>query len=183
MQTIDTAKDEYSKTTQHLKEELAGIRTGRANTKMVENINVEVYGARTPLIQVASISVPEARSIVIQPWDKTITKEIEKAIVAANLGLSPVNEGNQIRVSVPQMTEEDRVKIVKEIHERLEKSRISIRNSRDKIKESIIEEEKNKDISEDEKYKLIEDLDKTTKDFNEKIKEIGEQKEKEIMTI
>ena len=183
MSITEEAKNEYSKTIEHLKEELSAIRTGRANPKMVENILVNVYDSKTPLVQLASISVPEARSIIIQPWDQTIIKEMEKSIVEANLGLTPTNEGSQLRITITPMTEEDRKKIVKEINERLEKSRISIRNSRDKIKESIISQEKNKEISEDEKYKFIEDLDKTTKEFNEKIKEMGGKKEEEVMTI
>ena len=183
MSLIEQASIEYSKSFEHLKDELSSIRTGRANPKILENIQVDAYDTKTPLIQLASISVPEARSIVIQPWDKNICKDIEKAIVEASLGLSPVNEGSQLRVAVPQMTEEDRKKIVKEINERLEKTRISIRTIRDKIKETIIEQEREKEITEDDKYKSIEELDKTTKEFNDQIKNLGAQKEQEIMTI
>ena len=136
-----------------------------------------------PINQLASIAVPEPRSILIQPWDKSIVNNIDKAIRESDLGLSSINEGDKIRIVIPQMTEEARKEIVKSLHKKMEEARIAVRSVRDEIKEKILEAEKNKEFGEDEKYDLIEKLDKTTGDYNDKIKEAGEKKEKEIMTV
>ena len=165
------------------KQEIATLRTGRASPVMVENILVEAYGVKTPLKQLASINVPQARSIIIEPWDKNILKDIEKAIVDARIGLAPVNEGKHIRLTLPQMTEENRKSKISELNNKLEKTKMKIRALRDKIKEEIVAAERNREITEDDKYDLQKKLDELTKDYNEKIKEIGEQKRIEITTI
>ena len=121
--------------------------------------------------------------MVIVPWDKNLLKEIEKALAAAELGVQPVNEGNQIRLTMPAMTEENRQEYVKVLNEKLEKSRISVRQTRDKVRDEIATQEKASEITEDDKYKLREELDKVVGEYNDKIKEIGESKEKEILTI
>ncbi len=180
---IDNYKSDLEKTIEILKGELATLRVGRANPLMVENILVEAYGTRTPLKQLASIGVPEARTILIQPWDKTINKDIEKAIIQANIGINPVNEGQQIRLTIPPLTEESRKELTKSVGEKMEKTRIAIRQIRDRIREEIVKKEKNKEITEDDKYDLQKKLDNLVKDCNEKIKELGEKKEQEIMTI
>lgn len=166
-----------------LKKDLSALRTGRAHPSMVENILVDSYGARSPIKHVASITIPEARTLKIQPWDKTIIKNIEKAIIEANIGINPVNEGNVIRLTIPLMTSEDRIKMVKNLNEKLEQGKIKVRHVRDEIKEKIILAEKNKAITEDEKYAFLEALDSTTKEYNNTIKKMGEEKEKELMTI
>ncbi|MBU1165106.1 ribosome recycling factor [Patescibacteria group bacterium] len=183
MINIDEQKEEFEKSIDFLKKELAGIRTGRANPKIVENILVDSYGTKTQLKQLASITVPEARTLLIQPWDKNITKDIEKAINQAGIGISPVADGNNIRLTMPAMTEESRKDFVKIINEKAENSRISIRQVRDKIKEEIIKQEKNKELTEDDRYQLIKDLDELTKKYNEQVKEIADAKEKEVMSI
>ena len=180
---IDSHKSDFDKSLENLKGELATLRVGRANSIMVENILVEAYGTKTPLKQLASISIPEARTILIQPWDKTIAKDIEKSIIQANIGINPVNEGQQIRLTIPPLTEESRRELTKSVGEKMEKTRIVIRQIRDKVREVIIKMEKNKEITEDDKYDLQQDLDDLVKDYNDQIKKMGETKEKEIMTI
>jgi len=180
---ISKYSKEYEDAIEHLKNELASINTGRANPSVVENILVESYGVKTPLKQLASISVPEARCLIIQPWDKSIVKDTERAIIDANIGLNPVNEGGALRITVPQLTEEDRIKLTKNVSQKIEQARIRMRMIRDEIKDEIIEAEKDKVISEDEKFSFLEELDDYTKKMNERIKEIGEKKENELMTI
>ncbi len=182
-QILDSHKKEFDQAVDHLKDELITLRVGRANPIMVENIPVEAYGARTPLKQIASITVPSARLIVIQPWDKSTIKEVEKAIIKADIGINPVNEGQQIRLVIPQLTEESRKELVKSVGERVEKSRVAIRQIRDKIKEEIIKKEKEKQISEDSRFTSLKKLDELVKDYNDQIKVIGERKEAEIMEI
>src|SRR3989338_6066062 len=180
---IDSRKPEFERAMENLKSELSTLRVGRANPIMVENILVEAYGTKTPLKQLASITAPEARTILIQPWDKTIAKEVEKAIAAANIGISPVNEGHQIRLTIPALTEESRKELTKSVGEKMEKTRIALRQIRDKAREEIVKKERQKEITEDDKYDLQKKLDEVVREFNEQIKQTGEKKEKEIMTI
>jgi ribosome recycling factor len=174
---------DFDRSVEMLRTDLSSLRVGRANPLMVENISVEAYGARTPLKQMASITVPEARTLLIMPWDKSVAKDIEKAIIVANIGINPVNEGSQIRLTVPQLTEESRRELVKSVGEKMEKTRIAIRQLRDTVRDEISTAEKNKDITEDDKFNLQKKLDEIVKDYNEKIKKLGDDKEAEIMTI
>ncbi len=183
MQIIEQHKPEFEKGLEMLKSELMTLRVGRANPVMVEGILVDAYGSKMPIKQMASITVPEARTLLIQPWDKTLSKEVEKAIIQANIGISPVNEGAQIRLTVPQLTEENRKDLVKQVREKLEKTKIVFRQVRDKIKETISKMEKDKELTEDDRFLLLKKLDETTKEYTTKAEEIGEKKEDEIMTI
>jgi ribosome recycling factor len=133
-----------------------------------------------PLTQLASIQAPEPKMLTVEPWDKNVIKDVEKAIQAASLGLSIVNEGTFLRVTIPPMTEESRKELVKVLSDKLENARQAIRGVRDKVKEEITSAEKNKEISEDDKYKLIEDLDELTRKYNDQVKEVGDKKEQEI---
>lgn len=180
---IDNYKSDFSRVIDNLTGELATLRVGRANPIMVENILAQAYGVKTPLKQLASITVPEARTILIQPWDKTIVKDVEKAIVEANIGISPTNEGAQIRLTIPPLTEESRKELTKSVGEKMEKARIAMRQIRDKVKEEIVKQEKNKEITEDDKYDLQKKLDELVKDYNEQIKKLGDKKSEEIMTL
>ena len=180
---IDSHKPNLDKIMASLANELATLRVGRANPLMVENILVEVYGTKLPLKQMASVTVPEARTLLIQPWDKTVAKDIEKSIILANIGINPVNEGTQIRLTVPALTEESRKELVKSVNEKMEKSRVSLRQVRDKVREEISKKEKNKEITEDDRFDLQKKLDELIKNYNEKIKELSDKKEQEIMTI
>jgi ribosome recycling factor len=180
---IDQYKEDYEKNIDHLKKELMGLRTGRAQATLVENIQVEAYDAKTPLNQLASISVPDAKSIMIEPWDKTVLKEIEKALSYTSLGFSVVNTGDKLIASVPPMTEENRKDLLKIMGTKIEDTKIAIRQVRDKIKEEVLKAEKDNEITEDDKYKYLTDLDNFTSDYNKKVDQIAEDKEKEIMTV
>ena len=180
---LDNYKPDFDRVLENLAEDLSTLRVGRANPIVVENILVEAYGVKTPIKQLASITVPEARTILIQPWDKTLSKEIEKAITVANIGINPVNEGSQIRLTIAPLTEESRKELTKSVGEKIEKARIAIRQTRDKAKDEIIKKEKNKEITEDDKYNLQKKLDEMVKSYNEDIKSVGEKKEQEIMTL
>lgn len=180
---IDRHKDKFDKAIDHLKEELKQIRTGRASGSLIEHILVNAYGVKTPVVQLATITTPDPKSILVDPWDKNILKEIEKAIIEANIGLNPVNEGKTVRIAIPALTEETRKELIKVLNDRLEKARITVRGVRDDIREEIIQAEKDKEISEDQRYSFQEDIDNLTKEMNEQIKKIGESKEEDIMTV
>ena len=166
-----------------LRSDISSLRTGRANPAIVEAVLVEAYGAKQQLVALASIATPDSRTIVVEPWDKSILKDIERGIEEAKIGLNPVVQGNFVRIVLPQLTEESRKNLIKILNEKLEHARIGVRNVREQTKVDIVATEKNKDIAEDAKYKLLEQLDKTAAGFNEQIRRIGEEKEREIMTI
>jgi len=180
---IATGKDEFQSAIEHLKKELAGIRTGRANSAIVENMQVMVYGAPMPIKGVASIGVPDARTIIVDPWDKSLMKDIEKGIRDAGVGLNPVNEGTLLRIAVPQLTEESRKQLIKTVGEKSEHARERIRSSREEVKSLVISAQNDGEITEDERYRLQDELEEMVGKFNEEIKNIVEEKEKEVMTI
>jgi ribosome recycling factor len=166
-----------------LKKEFGTIRTGRATPALLDGLSVEYYGAPTPVTQVASVSIPESRSIVIQPWDPSIMGEIEKAILRANLGLTPTNDGKVIRISIPALTEERRRDLVKVARKYAEEGRVSLRNVRRDVNEQIKKLEKDGKISEDEQRRAQERVQKLTDDFTAQVNQSIEKKEKEIMEI
>jgi ribosome recycling factor len=166
-----------------LHDDLAAIRTGRASPALVERLQVEYYGAPTPLQQLASISVPEPRSLMIKPFDSSTMKTIEKAILASDLGLTPNNDGKSIHLNLPPLTEERRRDLVKHMHHRLEETRIAVRNIRRDAQNDMREFEKEKLISEDELKRGEDDLQKLTDRFIEEIAEQGKKKEAEIMEV
>ncbi|MGC8868265.1 MAG: ribosome recycling factor [Sulfurihydrogenibium sp.] len=164
------------------KEELSGIRTGRASTGLVENIKVEYYGSEIPLKQIATISTPEPSQILIQTWDKGAVKSIEKALIEANLGANPQTEGNIIRLNLPPMTEERRKEVVKLVHKFAEEARVAVRNIRRDEKENI-EKLKKEGFSEDDVKKALDKLQKLTDKYIGEINQLTEAKEKEILSI
>jgi ribosome recycling factor len=168
---------------QTLEGELGGIRTGRASPALVERLHVEYYGTPTPLIQLASISVPESRSLVIRPFDATSLKAIERAILASDLGLTPNNDGKVIRLNLPPLTEERRRELVKLCHHRSEESRVAMRNVRRDLIKDLREFEEEKLISEDDLKQGEEELQKITDRFIEEINTASVRKEKEIMEV
>jgi ribosome recycling factor len=168
---------------QSLNDDLSGIRTGRASPALVERLSVEYYGTPTPLIQLASISVPEPRSLLIKPFDPSSIKSVEKAILASDLGLTPNNDGKQIRLNLPALTEERRRELVKIVHGRLEESRIAVRNIRRDLHNDMRDFEKEKLISEDDLKRGEEELQKITDRKVEEINEHGQRKEQEIMEV
>ena len=163
--------------------DIKSIRTGRANPAMVEEIKIDYYGAKTPLIQLASISVPEPKMIVIQPFDKNSIKEIEKAINASPLGINPVNEGNLIRLVIPAMTEERRIELTKILHQKSEEAKIKIRNLREEEIRAQKNNKNNGKITEDDFYQHQEKIQEMIEEYNGQIKTISDDKEKEIMSI
>ena len=168
---------------QALEEDLAGIRTGRASPALVERLAVEYYGTPTPLVQLASISVPESRSLLIRPFDATTLRAIERAIQASYLGLTPNNDGKVIRLNLPPLTEERRRDLVKVVHSRLEEARVALRNiRRDSIKD-MREFEQEKLISEDDLERGEEELQEITDRYIEEVNTIGGRKEKEILEV
>ncbi len=174
-------KKRMKKSVAKCEQELKGIRTGRASTALIEEIKVEYYGTPTPIKQLATLSVPEPRMVLIQPWDKGIINEIEKAIRNSGIGLSPSNDGNVIRVPFPPLTEERRRELVKIIKKIGEEYKIAIRNIRRDGNDEVKEMEKEKLISEDEARKALKEIQKITDEFIKAIDELIEKKEKEIM--
>jgi len=168
---------------QSLEEDLAGIRTGRAHPALVEKLSVEYYGTPTPLIQLATISVPEPRTLLIRPFDATTLKTVERSILASDLGLTPNNDGKQIRLNLPPLTEERRRDLVKLVHSRVEEARIAIRNVRRDMIKDLRDFEQEKMISEDELKRGEEEVQKITDNFIQETNSVGEKKEKEIMEV
>jgi ribosome recycling factor len=166
-----------------LSNDLATVRTGRASPALVERLDVEYYGTPTPLQQLATISAPEPRLLTIKPFDPSSLKEIERAILASELGLTPSNDGKLIRLSIPALTEERRKQLTKVVHHRLEEARVAVRNIRRSIHEDLREFEKEKLISEDDLERGEHDLQKLTDKYVEKVDELGRRKEAEIMEI
>lgn len=165
------------------KKAFAGIRTGRANPGLLDRIVVSYYGTPTPLNQMASVSVPEPRLLVITPWDKSAIKDIEKAILISDLGLVPTNDGSVIRIAIPSLTEERRKDLVRLVRQDAEEHRISIRNIRREMNDAVKKMEKSGDVSEDESRRLQDDIQKQTDDFIAEVDSLLEAKEKEIMEV
>lgn len=180
---ISEKKSDLEKALEHLNFELGKLRTGRATPSLVEDIKVDYYGNKTPLKQVASINVPEPRQITIQPWDRGAIVPIESAIRESDLGLNPINDGILIRLNIPSLTEERRRDLVKVLNGKVEESRISIRNIREEIWKEIQELEKSGQIGEDDKFRAKDRLQAVVDEYNKKIEETREKKEKEIMTV
>jgi ribosome recycling factor len=166
-----------------LEHELATLRTGRATTALLDGVTVDAYGTPSPLNQVASVSTPDAKTLVIQPWDKNVAGAIEKAILAANLGFTPNNDGRVIRINIPPPTEERRKELVKTAHAIAEKGRVAVRGIRRHSNDELKKAQKSHDISEDERDLFLEKIQKMTDEKIEQIAEILEAKEKEILEV
>lgn len=180
---IQNSEDRMKKTIASLKEDFAAIRTGRASAALFDKIRVDYYGEKSPLNQVANISIPEARLIVIQPWDRAMIGEIEKAIRTSELSLNPSNDGKVIRISIPPLTEERRKELVKQAKNIAEQSRVAIRNIRRDGNEELKKAQKGGELTEDEEAKAEIDLQNLTDKYVKEINHILEEKEKEIMEI
>ena len=181
--TLWNIEQKMRKSIEILKKELATIRTGRATPALIEHIKVEYAGVLTPLNQIAGISAPEARLLVIQPWDKGSIRSIEKAILKSDLGLNPTSDGSIIRISIPPLTEERRQELTKTVRRRVEEGRIAIRNLRREAMEDLKRLEKNKDISQDEYKRTLDQLQKLTDSFIAEAEQIGREKEVELTEI
>ncbi|MGD9031035.1 MAG: ribosome recycling factor [Desulfobacteraceae bacterium] len=178
---LSEMRDKMDNTIDALRKEFKKIRTGRASTALLEGIKVDCYETQMPLEQVASLSVPESRLITIKPWDQSIIGEIEKSILKSELGLTPMNDGKIIRISIPPLTEERRRELAKLAKKMAEEAKISIRNHRREANELFKELKNEKEISEDEMYKCQDQVQDKTKEFTKKIDEVTAEKEKEII--
>lgn len=180
---IKDTKARMQKSIDNLSRELANISAGRANSNLLNGVTVDYYGAPTPVQQLASISVPEARLLVISPYDKTSVDDIEKAIIAANLGVNPTSDGEVIRISVPALTEERRKELVKDVKKIGEDAKVSIRNIRRDINDHLKKQEKNGDITEDDLRSQTDDVQKATDNSIKEINQLVDDKEKDIMSV
>jgi len=181
--TKKTTEEKMKKTVKALQDEFKSVRTGRASSVLFDNIRVDYYDQKVPLSQVATISVPEARLVVIQPWDRSVLAEIEKSIQKSELSLNPNNDGKVIRINIPPLTEERRREMVKLAKNMGENSRVSIRNIRRDANEEFKKLQKDSEISEDEAKRAIDDTQKLTDSYIEQINKLLEAKEKEILEI
>jgi ribosome recycling factor len=180
---MEELKQRMEKTLDAFAEKLSEVRAGRANPAILNRVRVEYYGTPTPINQVACVSVPEARTIVISPWDKSILGEIEKAILASDIGLNPNNDGSVIRLNFPDLTEERRKELVKEVKKLAEDSRVAIRSIRRDGMDEAKAMQKNSELTEDEEQAREKDIQKLTDDYIGQIDKMLEDKEKEIMTV
>jgi ribosome recycling factor len=180
---LEDAQGRMKKTIEHLTGDFAALRAGRANPAMLDKIMVEYYGEPTPLNQLANINVPEARLLVVQPWDKSSIAGIEKAIMKSDLGVNPTNDGNVIRIAIPPLTEERRKDLVKVVKKMAEEARVAIRNIRREANDLTKATEKEKVISEDEAKKALDDIQKITDNCIKDIDKILQVKEKDIMEV
>ena len=180
---MEELEQRMQKAVGYYEESLSEIRAGRANPAILNKISVEYYGVSTPINQVAGISVPEARSIVIQPWDASILKDIEKAIIASDIGLNPNNDGRMIRLNFPELTEERRKELVKDIRKIAEEARVSIRAIRRDGMDDAKTKQKNSEITEDERSSMEDKIQKLTDKYITEVDSILEKKEKEIMNV
>ncbi|MDO4839672.1 MAG: ribosome recycling factor [Desulfovibrionaceae bacterium] len=179
---LDT-EDRMSKAVSSLEKEFAKLRTGRATTALVDNIKADYYGSPTPISQMASVTVPDSRTITIQPWDKSGFAAVEKALLKSDLGLTPVNDGKIIRIAIPPLTEERRKELVKLARKYTEDAKVAVRNVRRDANDALKKMEKEKLISEDERKKSEEDVQKMTDKFVGQLDKVTSAKEKEILEI
>lgn len=180
---LKDAETKMKQTLQVLDSDLQGIRTGRASTALVEKVTVEYYGAQTPLIQLAGISIPEPQTIMINPYDRTTIGNIEKALLASDLGLTPSSDGSVIRLNIPPLTTDRRKELMKQVNKRLEESRVSVRNIRRAAMEEIKAAEKAGDISEDEMHDAQDEVQQLTDTYIKNVDATGKRKEEEIMDV
>ncbi len=177
------SKTRMEKAVEDFRKELAGLRTGRANVSLLDQIRVDYHGTPMPLNQLGTLSVPEPTMIVIAPWDPSVVPLVDKAIRTADLGLNPANDGKIVRVPIPSLTEERRKELVKHLHKVLENHRTAVRNIRRDIKEAVEKLEKEKKISEDDKKRTLDELEKVTHAEIKKLEDLSATKEKEIMSV
>jgi len=182
-QLLSETEKNMKKTVEVVNKDFGSLRAGRATPSLLDKITANYYGTPTPINQMANITAPEARLLVIQPWDKTALPEIEKAILKSDLGITPVSDGNVIRLAIPQLTKERRAELVKIVKKRAEEGRVAIRNLRRDANDALKNKQKNGEISEDEQRRLQDEVQKLTDKYIKEIDELLAAKEKEIMTV
>lgn len=173
----------FTAAVEHVRAELQTIRGNRAHPTLVEDLKVKAYGSEMRLQEVASITIPEPRMIVVQPWDKTLLKDVERGLQEASLNLGITNDGTVLRLTLPALTAESRQALLKVLHQKLEAGRVQIRQLREKVREQIIKAERDKEISEDDRFKAQEDLEEFVKGYIEQVNTVGQRKEEEILTV
>ena len=183
MPTVEDAKTQMEAALEALRREFATVRTGKATPALLDTVRVEAYGSQMPLNQLATISTPESSLLVVQPFDKTLLPDVERAIMTADLGLNPANDGNIIRIPIPPLNEERRQEYVKLLHRMTEEGRISIRHARRTVRDELHQLVRDHELSEDESRRREDQLEKLTKDFVEKVDELLKSKEEEVMAI
>ncbi len=177
------AEEKMQKSIEALRRDFATIRTGKANPSLLDKVTVDYYGTPTPINQLANISAPEARMLVVQPWDKSVVPNVEKAILKSDLGLNPSSDGTVIRLILPQLTQESRKELVKKVKKKAEEAKVAVRNVRRDANESLKAAEKNKEISEDENKNAQDDIQKLTDKYIADLDKVLDNKEKEIMEV
>ncbi|MET3697953.1 ribosome recycling factor [Bacillus oleivorans] len=182
-QVMESTKDRMNKAIQAFSKELASIRAGRASASILDRVTVDYYGAPTPVNQLASVTVPEARLLVIQPYDKSILGDIEKAILKSDIGLTPSNDGSIIRLTVPPLTEERRKELVKVVKKEAEDAKVAVRNIRRDANDELKKLQKNGELTEDDLHRLSDDVQKLTDEQIAKIDSLAKDKEKQIMEV
>lgn len=182
-QYLKTAQIDFEQALEHFAKDLKNLRTNRATAGLVEDIRVQAYDSNMDLKSVASITTPDARTIQIEPWDKNLVKEIEKALIGSGLGINPKIAGTVIHLNLPPMTEENRKDLVKIIGQKAEHTRIAIRNIREDARSKVMQDEKAKVINEDERFSILEQLDKEVAKANEQVQALADEKEKDVMDI
>ncbi len=180
---LKNLKDKLEESLEHYQQELKTIRTGRANPQMVEDLIIDYFGVETPIKQEATVTASDARTIVIAPWSKDSLVDIEKAINASELGINPINDGENIRLSFPPLTEERRKELVKVVGQKTEEARIKVRKLRETVREEIQKKEKDGEISEDDKAREEKELQQIIDEYNRKIDELHKKKEEEMMNV
>jgi len=181
--TLDAYRVEFEKVVSSLQHELSAIRTGRATPALIEDVTVEVYGTKMTVKQVASIAAPDARTLLVSPWDTSAIKDLEKGIRLAQPSLNPVSDGRTLRIPVPPLTEDARRDLTKIIGQKVEQAKQGLRKVRDEARSTIIAAERAKELSEDDRYRLQKRLDDMSEEYTAKIRGVGEKKATEVMTV
>ncbi|MGH7460259.1 MAG: ribosome recycling factor [Longimicrobiales bacterium] len=183
MQSINEARAHMEKAVEAMRREFTGVRTGKASPALLDVVRVDAYGSKMPMNQVATVSTPEARLLLVQPWDKSLLNAIEKAIQTAELGLNPANDGNVIRVPIPVLTEERRKEMVRLLHKLAEEGRVAIRHARQEANKELKRKQQAHEIPEDDAHRQMEEVQKMTDNFIHKVDELLKSKEVEVMEV
>ena len=183
MQSISEAKAHMEKAVEAMRREFSSVRTGKASPTLLDVVRVDAYGSKMPMNQVATVTAPEPRMLIIQPWDKGLLGAIEKAIQAAELGLNPANDGNVIRVPIPALTEERRKEMVKTLHKLAEEGRVAVRHARQEANKDLKKKQGAHEISEDDAHRQMDEVQKMTDNFIHKIDELLKTKETEVLEV
>jgi ribosome recycling factor len=183
MPSLAQARTQMEKAVEALRREFGSVRTGKATPGLLDTVRVEAYGSKMPLNQVASVNAPEPRMLIVQPWDKALVGDIERAIRAGDLGLNPANDGTIIRIPIPPLTEERRKEMVRLLHKLAEEARVAVRHARQEANKAIKQQQNDHEISDDDAHRQLQEVQKLTDEFIAKVDEVLEHKEQEVMEV